>query len=122
MELHEFISQTLVQISKGIEDANTNLSESQGIVNPRNIIINHSSNADIYAHLSMDNDERRRVVEKIDFDVAVTVTKGTETKGGIGIAVGTIGIGSQGKSDAENVLQNRIKFTIPMAFPNGDEN
>ncbi len=119
MELHEFITETLVQISKGIENANSALQDSTGIVNPRNVIINHSQHADFYAEIDNEENERRRKVEKIAFDVAVTVTKGTETKGGIGIAVGSIGLGSHGKSEAENVLQNRIKFSIPMALPNG---
>ncbi len=119
MELHDFITQALVQISKGIENADTELNDSTAIVNPRSLVINHSGKADYYAHFANDGQERDRVVEKIIFDVAVTVTQGTETKGGIGISIGSVGIGAQGKSDAENKSQNRIKFTIPMAFPNG---
>jgi hypothetical protein len=58
-----------------------------------------------------------RVVQEIEFDVAVHATEGTETKGGIGIMVGAIGLGSQGKSQAGNASESRIRFTIPMVLP-----
>jgi hypothetical protein len=59
-----------------------------------------------------------RVVDEIEFDVAVTATEGTETKGGIGIMVGSIGLGAQGKSDRENTSVSRIRFRIPLVLPN----
>ena len=55
----------------------------------------------------------------IEFDVAVTTTEGTETKGGIGVFVVAVGLGSQGKSDATNSSSSRIKFSVPIFLPNG---
>ena len=59
-----------------------------------------------------------RIVESIEFDVAVTVSEGKETKGGIGILVGSIGLGSQGKSDSEHSAVSRLKFRVPFVLPN----
>ena len=116
MELQEFISATLVQIARGIETAAEQLKDSKAIVNPRNVNTNVGANGLVYGYL--DTQEKfYKVVHKIDFDVAVTAEKGTETKGGIGIHVGSIGIGSQGKTEKANSSVSRIRFSIPMVLP-----
>ena len=53
----------------------------------------------------------------MEFDVAVTTSEGTETKGGIGVVVGAIVLGSHGKTDRSNISVNRIKFTVPIDYP-----
>jgi hypothetical protein len=61
-------------------------------------------------------------VQSIHFDVAISIEQGTETKGGIGLVVGAVTLGSQGKSDTSNTSQSRIQFTIPMALPTSKRN
>ena len=61
-----------------------------------------------------------KAVQKVEFDVAVTASTGTATKGGIGIMVGAIGLGSQGKSEAQDSSISRIKFLVPMVLPMED--
>ncbi len=56
-------------------------------------------------------------IQLVDFDVALTVKEGTETKGGIGIFVGAFGVGSQGQSSAENASLSRVKFVVPITLP-----
>ena len=116
MDLQNFITQTLVQIAKGVEGASAELKDSSAIVNPRNVSGTHNANSNVYGYLD-ENKKFYRAVQQIEFDVAVVASKGTETKGGIGIMVGSIGLGSHGKSDAENSSHSRIKFKIPMVFP-----
>jgi hypothetical protein len=116
MDLQNFITQTLVQIAKGVEGASLELKDSSAIVNPRNVSGTHNANSNVYGYLD-ENKKFYRAVQQIEFDVAVVASKGTETKGGIGIMVGSIGLGSQGKSDAENSSHSRIKFKIPMVLP-----
>ena len=119
MELQDFISTTLIQIARGIEMAANELDDSKAVVNPRNVNTRVPEEADIYGYL----DTKRKfykVVQKIEFDVAVTAEKGTETKGGIGIQVGSIGLGTQGKSENASSSVSRIKFSIPMTLPTED--
>lgn len=119
MELQDFISSTLIQIARGIEKAANELDDSKAVVNPRNVNTNVPQEADIYGVL--DTQKRYfKVVQKIDFDVAVTAEKGTETKGGIGIQVGSVGLGTQGKSENISSSVSRIKFSIPMTLPTED--
>ncbi|WP_297927965.1 hypothetical protein [Metallibacterium sp.] len=120
MELKSFITETLVQIACGIDDANAALSDSEAIVNPR-YVIGHGEVEDgtVYGYLVEGSDRQsyRQAVHAVEFDVAVVAAEGKEAKGGIGVMVGSIGLGAQGKRDASTSSNSRIKFTIPMLFP-----
>jgi len=59
----------------------------------------------------------RRLVQAFDFDVAITQTEGGETKGGLGVFLGDVGIGVQGKTSGESSELTRIKFSVPVVFP-----
>jgi hypothetical protein len=117
MELHEFITETLVQIAKGVENANSTLSKCSAVVNPKNVNYNKDGNIRTYGWLT-ETEERLRAVHLIEFDVLVTATKDKEKKGGIGVAFGNIGIGATRTHGEESIAQNRIKFGIPMVLPN----
>lgn len=58
-----------------------------------------------------------KLVLELEFDVAVTTQEDSKTKGGIGIFVGSIGIGAQGQSGTSLSEINRIKFKVPLALP-----
>jgi hypothetical protein len=118
MNLQQFISETLVQIAKGDEEANVQLKDSKAKINPRGIVTGGHSDSAVYGFLAEESpDKFQKVVESIDFDVAVYAAEGTETKGGIGIMVGTIGLGSHGKSESGKSSESRIKFRVPMVLP-----
>lgn len=119
MDLRNFIKETLVQIAQGIEDASDALDDSAAVVNPRNVVgTQGSEDAKVYGYWVENTDRNyRRAVQEIEFDVAVTASEGTETKGGIGVMVGSIGLGTHGKSDATSASQSRIKFSVPMVLP-----
>jgi hypothetical protein len=118
MQLNEFISETLVQIAKGIDAANAQLADSTAKVNPLNVYpIDEKYSSTIYGHIQKGGLAVNPVVHLIRFDVAVFAAEGKETKGGIGIMVGTIGLGTQGKSDASASTTSRIQFGIPMLLP-----
>jgi hypothetical protein len=53
----------------------------------------------------------------MEFDVAVTATETTEAKVGVGVFLGSLGIGSQAKSEDGNVIVSRIKFSVPVLYP-----
>lgn len=117
MDLRNFIKESLVQIAQGIDDASIALKGTSAIVNPRSVVGAHgTADAKVYGYVSEDK-KMRQAVQSINFDVAVSVAQGTETKGGVGLMVGMVALGSQGKSDASNTSQSRIQFTIPMVLP-----
>lgn len=120
MELKQFAAESLVQIVRGIEDATKQLADSAAIVSPGSFQSVHSDfkATSVGFHAPGKYDRR---VEQVEFDVAVYASEGKETKGGIGIVVGSIGIGTQGKSDAASSSQSRLKFAVPVVLPQGDK-
>jgi hypothetical protein len=88
MTLQAFVAESLSQIVQGIRQAHEAGVRSSG----------HSA-------------------EAVEFDVAVTVTDASDKKGGIGIFVGGFGIGGQANSSAANTSVSRIKFKVPVFFP-----
>jgi hypothetical protein len=117
VNLQEFVTQALVQIASGIRDADEQLRKAGAIVNPRHVTGSGADKTNVYGYLA-ENKEYLRAVHSVDFDVAVTAVEGKETKGGIGIVVGAIGIGSHGRSEESSTSVSRIKFRVPIALPN----
>lgn len=115
MDLQQFIRETLVQITSGIEDASEELKNSSAVVNPRHVNVNHNEAANTYGWEA--EDSMLRAVQLIQFDVAVMATEGKENKGGIGISIGNVGIGAARKEDEGSSAHSRIQFSIPMVLP-----
>ncbi|HEG44492.1 MAG TPA: hypothetical protein ENH94_10640 [Phycisphaerales bacterium] len=120
MNLKEFIKETITEISGAISECNAELTDDGTIVNPKNVSGASIEFGKIYGYLEKGKDYKRPV-HLVHFDVAVTATDKTGKKGGIGIAVGSIGLGAQGKSEAENVSFSKLTFSIPVALPVGNE-
>ena len=105
MKLKEFVRETLVQILEGVKEAQATAKGMGAIINPRlNVIDSLECSSEI-------------LVRNVDFDVVVTEQKGIETKGGLGIFVGGLGVGTTGKSDEGKEAVNRIKFSVPISYP-----
>lgn len=111
MELRQFVSETLGQIVGGIKDAQENTDNEGALIVPAR------EGGSYHAQEELDHDGFIHSIQAIDFDVAITTTEATGTKGGIGLFVGAVGLGTQGASDTSNQSVSRIKFTIPIALP-----
>jgi hypothetical protein len=117
MELQEFIQQTLVQIAKGISEANLKLADIGATANPKNFSILPTA---VHSHgYCTPESKGYKYAQLIEFDVAVYALEGKEKSGGIGIAVASIGLGGKAKSESSTSSESHIKFSIPMLFPEG---
>jgi len=118
MDLKDFVKNSLAQIAEGIIDANEELKETDAIVNPAEIVVN-TENSQAYGRTRAPGkaSDPTRVVEKVEFDVAVTVQEGEATNAGIKVSVMSIGLGAGGESTSQSGSQSRIKFIVPMVFP-----
>ena len=111
MNLKEFVADSLKQIIDGVVEAQAYGKEKDARVNPLHLPVRdkqggvHSVNY------------RQDVAHPIEFDVAVTTSQGTETKGGVGVIIAGWTLGATGKSDKGNEHVSRIKFTIPVVLP-----
>ena len=115
MELQEFITESLTQIMAGVAAAAEAAKEHGALINPR---------------MTHEGGDKRALVmtgsgpsfaETVHFDIAVTVTEGTESKAGIGIFAGAVGLGAKGATAAETSSVSRLKFNVPIAFPMATE-
>jgi hypothetical protein len=97
MNLDEFISQTLTEIINGVISAQKACTDKSAAIAPR-------------------KSARDPDYQNVDFDIAVTVEKGTQTKGKIGV-LSIISLGAAGQSDNSQTAINRIKFSVPVYLP-----
>lgn len=111
MDLKDFVAETLTQIVEGVTQAQSALESKGATINP--VIWTDVSKMGVVA---LDGTQGR-VAQMVQFDVALTVTEGTGTKGGIGIFSGAINVGSSGQSKNENVSVSRVQFRVPLALP-----
>ena len=100
MELKYFVAETLKQIIEGVQIAQEYAEDKQGsIVGWQDIRF------------------ARENFQTVEFDVAVTTQDATQAKGGAGIFVGPVGVGSQVESDRLNQSVSRVKFSVPLFLP-----
>jgi hypothetical protein len=109
MKLDEFITETIISIVKGVNDSKDRAKEMGAIVNPRIL-------GGFFGKKHVDSNGY--VIETVEFDIALTTNEGTQTKGGIGVFVGPVGVGSQGASNNQNTTVNRIQFSTQVMFSN----
>lgn len=111
MNLEEFVAESLTQIVNGIVKAQAGVSDTPALINP------HMRSTSGEHTIGEAEGRGGQPVSYVAFDVAVTTTKATGTKSGIGILVGSIGLGSQGKTDKSKGSESRIQFKIPVLLP-----
>ncbi len=111
MNIEDFVRETLVQITTGVVQAQRQLDSSGALVNPDMHFIGKDHSIGEAKHRAGE------VVSLVEFDVAVRVAEGKETKGGIGVVAGVISLGSAGKSDSSSGSETRIKFKVPLLLP-----
>lgn len=110
MELQEFIKTALTEIVAGVAEASKAAKAHGGSV----------GSMMLYGHLKENKiltDENSRPVSTVEFDIALAEGSSKDTKGGIGVYLGAVGLGSQGASHGETSTHSRIKFSVPMVLP-----
>jgi hypothetical protein len=117
MDLKAFIAESIRQIIAGVEEAQNQASEGGALVNPGN---HHFENPDtkriVVVVPGRGND--RRPVQVVEFDVAVVVTRESQTKaeGGVGI-VSVVSVGGSHEAGITRETTSRLKFDVPIVLP-----
>jgi hypothetical protein len=110
IELRDFISNVLTQLIDGISTAQEYAETKKAIINP---VDKFPSDFD-----KMSRTEKEfRLVQIVEFDVAIIVAENKQLVGGIGIIVPELSLGYQGKIDNSKSAVSRIKFSIPIILP-----
>ena len=111
MELEDFVAESLIQIVKGVRRAQDELKGTGARVNPH---MRSTAKDHTIGEAEMDGGQP---VSNVEFDVVVTATKGAGSKGGVGVALGVVGLGTQAQSDSKSGQESRIKFKVPILLP-----
>jgi hypothetical protein len=117
MQLNEFVSATIKQVIDGIVDAQAYASQKGAMVNPSGMY--RTTDVQNF-NLQVDNTFKSSyhlIPQMLDFDVAITESAAAETKGGIAVLTGVLGLGAQAKTTDLNTIANRIRFSVPVLFP-----
>lgn len=110
MELQEFIRTALTEIVAGVAEASEKAVESGAKI----------GSTRLYGYLKEAKvvyDENNNPISQVEFDIALAEGSTKDTKGGIGVYLGAVGLGSQGASHGETSTHSRIKFSVPVIFP-----
>lgn len=112
MELKDFVEASLTQILAGTKAAKEKVAETGGDVSP--VLWGQP---DHFLKQSILQSDKGQCVHMVEFDVAVTATDGTGTKGGVGVVAGVFNLGSAGESRQESSVVSRLKFKVPVVLP-----
>ena len=97
--LDEFVKDTIVEVFKGVSDAHDATREYEGQISHRSMLANKPPD------------------QSIEFDVALASTGESAAKAGIGVFLPWVGVGAADASKQQDVVQTRIKFSVPVRFP-----
>jgi len=116
MDLQDFIKETITQIAESVVDIQKYFDEKgiDAVVNPK----------EVYGGNQYDpsyQDEVNRIVENIDFDIAVTIESDSQKEVGGKLKVFDVGIGAEGSQANRQANVSKVKFKIPLVMPHGRE-
>lgn len=106
MDLKQFVAETLNQIIEGVAEAQKLSKDSGAAINPAR-----------YAGQAVETHSTGVAITSIEFNVALSVSEGTGTKGGIAVVAGIFALGSQGESKESKASTTHVRFMVPIAFP-----
>lgn len=111
MQLDDFISQALIQIIKGVENAQNEVKDTGAIINPVGLFVTKDNRGKTI------ESSFKYSIQNIEFDIIVTAQEQDKSKAGLGVFFGEVGIGVQGQVDDTNTQTNKIKFSVPLCLP-----
>lgn len=113
MELKEFVSQTLIEITEGIKDAQSKCMELGGQVNPKiegNINIDKSK-------LYYEGEDYYKPIYEVNFKVGLVESTSKGSKVGIGVFLPKLSLGTEKERGNESQSITSIEFSVPILFP-----
>jgi hypothetical protein len=111
MKLNEFIKETLVQINKGVMDAQEETKGTGLLINPEGIMVSKEQ-IEINSH-----QKNIRQLQLVKMSIVITVDETNEKKGGINVFTSVFNMGGSLKDVDVSSVTNRIEFEIPISLP-----
>lgn len=116
MELKAFVEETLRQLIDGVSSVREFANDKGAVINPQTLeFVSNSGQSDMWC------DVTGRISSKVEFDIAVTATETSETRGRAGVFLAPFKFGAEGKSDSSNQNVSRIRFSIQTLLPTSEQ-
>ena len=116
MTVKEFVEDTLVQIIDGVQAAQQRIGKSGAAINRVGLTLQYSQ-----LEGRRYDPNTAEIEEMVRFDIAVTVEGGRGTKGGVGVFLGPVVLGSQGRFSSRDSEVSRVQFAVPMVYPRSEQ-
>lgn len=111
MNLREFVKDTLEEIVRGVQDAQS--SEVGENISPA--ARSAGSNIGVYVA------RKGNIAFTVNFDVAVTVSESADAEGGGKVTVLAANVGGKLTSNTSEKTVTRLQFGVPVTFPVSDD-
>ena len=108
MELQEFIKQSLVQIVKGVNEAQNEAIDVGARINPVGKLLSGGGETHFV--------QTELNPQSIQFDVAISVSEEKTAGGKISVLANILNLGAEAKMENLSSLVHRIKFEVPVEF------
>lgn len=110
MDLKEFIVQSISAIADATVELQEKYSKQDIVINPPSA----QSGGDVFQPGSENYTMRR--VQRVEFDVAVTIGDTVEGRAGASIKVWSMEIGGERAKSAQSESVSRVRFAVPMTL------
>lgn len=110
MELKDFVSETLTQITEGVKAAQERCKEMDGLVNPMLSVA--VCNDEVYRHRDTDYP-----ATKVNFKVGLTESSNKGDKAGIGVFLGKVSLGKETNKEVDTQSVTSVDFSVTVVFP-----
>ncbi len=112
MELQQFVKEALIQITQGVREAQSEIRQAGGSLNPAIRISPKSSES----HVSSLSDGQN--IYTVDFDIAISVAENSDTSADGKLTVASVlSFGGGASSSESNSTLSKIAFKVPLALP-----
>lgn len=111
MDIQEFITETIKQITIGVSSANKAI-EPYGALLPDTSCALNKENFQYYSEDGVD-----RIITEVNFDIAVTVVQNETTAAGGGIKVCGVNLGADCSNNNSNQTSSRVQFKLNLVLP-----
>jgi hypothetical protein len=109
--LEEFVQSAVIQIMRAVKNSREEVKKLGGEINPHP----DGDNKELIA-AGMVRARGGGLMSYIEFDIAVTATKGQTRKSGVGVLFVSVGAGIEEKNDKNSETVSRISFRVPVRF------
>jgi len=113
MELEQFVSSALTEITKGIISAQEQTLTTGVVISPTT----EYGNQTVGSRWGQGLDGGNQILQVVSFDLVVTVADASKATAGGGIQVLGMKVGGGVGTEASSSSQSRISFSIPVVWP-----